>query len=270
MRLRRLGWAGIELDAGGERLVVDHVLDPGIFKAFYGDPRDELIAPDPGRACAALITHLHRDHADVAALQVALSTDGIVLRPARKAVESALDEAATGEAEKALTHSPLDVRACRAGDAFELGPFSVVALAASDGFGSPQISWLIESDGKRVIHGGDTIWHGAWWDIALAHGPIDVACLPANGAEVSFPGWQPAASVPAVMTAEHAVEAARALQARLLVPIHYNRTFDHPEYYRPAPAARERIDAHAARLGVPVRFLDPGDWIEVGPGAEPP
>lgn len=269
MRLRRLGWAGIELEAGGERLVVDHVLDPGVFKAFYGDPRDELIAPDPGRACAALLTHLHRDHADVAAIEGALGSGGTVLRPARKAIESALDEAATGAAEAALAGSALTVRSCDAGDAFELGPFSVLALFASDGFGSPQVSWLIEADGERVMHGGDTLWHGAWWDVALAHGPIDMACLPANGAEVSFPGWQPAASVPAVMTAEQAVDAARALQARLLIPIHYNRTFEHPEHYRPAPDARERIEALAAERGVAVRFLDPGDWIEVGLGAEP-
>ena len=72
----------------------------------------------------------------------------------------------------------------------------MTALFASDGFGSPQVSWLIEADGERVIHGGDTLWHGAWWDVALAHGPIDIACLPANGAAVSFPQWQPAASVP--------------------------------------------------------------------------
>lgn len=183
MRLRRLGWAGIELEAGGERLVVDHVLDPGILKAFYGEPRDELIAPDPGRACAALLTHLHRDHADVAAIELALASGGTVLRPARKARESRLDEAATGEAEAALAGSSLNVRSCDVGDAFEFGPFSVTALFASDGFGLPQVSWLIEADGKRVIHGGDTLWHGAWWDVALAHGPIEIACLPANGAE---------------------------------------------------------------------------------------
>ena len=70
------------------------------------------------------------------------------------------------------------------------------------------------------------------------------------------------------MTAEQAVEAARALQVRLLIPIHYNRTFEHPDYYRPTPDARERIDAAAAKRGVAVRFLDPGDWIEVGLGAE--
>jgi len=92
-----------------------------------------------------------------------------------------------------------------AGDAFDLGPFSVIALPASDGLGSPQVSWLIEADGKRVIHCGDTLRHGAWWDV-----------------------------VPAVMTAEQAVEAARALQARLLVPIHGSRWGSAPSQREPA------------------------------------
>ncbi len=262
MRLRRLDWAGIELEAKDERVVIDHMLDPGIFSAFLGDPRDELIAPDPGRAGAAFLTHLHRDHADVAAIELALASTGTVFRPARPARESKLDEVANGEAEAALAASHLEVRSCGAGDVVEAGPFSATALFASDGLGSPQVSWLIEAGGKKVLHCGDTVWHGAWWEVALAHGPIDFACLPANGAEVSFPHLQPAVSVPAVMTPDQAVEAARALQARALVPIHYNRTLEHAEYYRPVPDAGERIEAAAKQRGVTVRFLDPGVWVD--------
>jgi L-ascorbate metabolism protein UlaG (beta-lactamase superfamily) len=76
MRLRRLGWAGIELDASGESLVVDLLIDPGFFSAFFGEPRDELVEPEPDRACAALLTHLHRDHADIAAIERAVRDGG--------------------------------------------------------------------------------------------------------------------------------------------------------------------------------------------------
>jgi len=126
----------------------------------------------------------------------------------------------------------------------------VTATFASDGLGSPQVSWLIKADGQNVFHGGDTLWHGAWWDVALAHGPIDIACLPANGVEVNFPNLQPRVAVPAVMTPEQAVEAACALQARLMVPIHYNRTFEHPEHYRPVADARTQINGLAAKVSV--------------------
>lgn len=61
----------------------------------------------------------------------------------------------------------------------------------------------------------------------------------------------------------------RALQARLLVPIHYNRTFEHPRYDRLAPDARERIEAFASERDVRVGFLDPGDWYGVGLSVEP-
>ncbi len=268
MRMRRLGWAGIELEAIGEHVVVDHMLDPGILSAFFGEERDELLAPAPGGTRAALVTHLHRDHADVAAIERALPSSGTVLRPPRPRAPSALDEAATGEAEAALSQSRLDVRSCSAGDQVELGPFSATAIFASDGLGSPQVSWLIEADGTTVLHCGDTMWHGAWWDVVLAHGPIDIACLPANGVEVSYPGWEPAASVPAVMTPDQAIEAARALQARTLIPIHYNRTFEHPDYYRPVHDARETLDTLAAQRGVTVGFPDLGEWVDVRPAVE--
>jgi L-ascorbate metabolism protein UlaG (beta-lactamase superfamily) len=264
VRLRRLGWAGIELETGGQSVVVDHVVDPGIVSAFFSDARDELVSPDPGRAGAALLTHLHRDHADVAAIEAALAPDGVVLRPARKRAESSLDEAATGEAEAALAASRLREHPCEPGDAVEIGPFSITALPASDGLGSPQVSWLVKADGQAVLHAGDTLWHGGWWDVVAAHGPIDFAFLPANGAEIAFPQWQPPATVPAVMTPEQAVDAARALQARTLVPIHYNRTFEHPDYYRPIPDARERLEELADRRAIAVRFLEPGEWVDAG------
>jgi L-ascorbate metabolism protein UlaG (beta-lactamase superfamily) len=263
MKLRRLGWAGIELEARGEHLLVDHMLDPGIFAAFYSDERDQLVTPTPGGARAALVTHLHRDHTDVPAIERALSGDGVVLRPEPRSAPTEFDQIATGEAESAFHDSSLEVRACGIGDTVQTGPFSVTATFASDGLGSPQVSWLIEADEHTVFHGGDTLWHGCWWDIALAHGSIDIACLPANGVELNYPHLQPPVPLPAVMAPEEAVEAARALKACLMVPIHYNRTFEHPDMYRPVLGACEQIGALAAEVGVSVRFLEPGEWHDI-------
>jgi L-ascorbate metabolism protein UlaG (beta-lactamase superfamily) len=205
----------------------------------------------------------------VAAIERAVVSGGTIFRPARRRVESPLDEFATSEAEGALAASGLEVRSCAPGDGFEIGPFTITALPASDGLGSPQVSWLIKADSRTVLHAGDTLWHGGWWDIALAHGPIDVALLPANGVEVDYPQWQPAVTVPAVMTPEQAVEAARALQAGTLIPIHYNRTFEHPHYYRPLADADQRVEDLAARRGVDVRFLEPGEWVDAELAAAP-
>jgi hypothetical protein len=65
------------------------------------------------------------------------------------------------------------------------------------------------------------------------------------------------------MTPEQAVDAAFVLGAGALLPIHFNRTFDSPDYYRPVTDARERISARAAERDQPVRFTGPGEWLEV-------
>ena len=264
MRLRRLGWAGIELETDGETLVVDHLLDPGLFKHFMTDEADELVETDRGSVRAALVTHLHRDHTDVAAIERATGGDGLVLRPHPAAPATRLDDVSCGESEQALGESSLDVRPCSPGEAVEIGPFTATALFASDGLGSSQVSWLVEADGAKVLHGGDTTWHGAWWNFAAAHGNVDLACLPGNGVQISYPGWEPNVDEVAVMTPEQCVDAAHVLGAGALLPIHFNRTFDSADHYRPVADAAERISARARERGQAVRFAKPGAWLDVG------
>ncbi|HEV3001533.1 MAG TPA: MBL fold metallo-hydrolase [Solirubrobacteraceae bacterium] len=261
MRLRRLGWAGIELESQGERVVVDLLVDPGIFAGFMGEPRDELIEPEPG-VRAALLTHLHRDHADVGTIRRVLAQDGVVLRP-EPAEITELDEVPLGEAEAALGGGDLAVRTAKPGDSVELGPFTATAVDAVDGLGSPQVSWVVRADGEAVLHGGDTLWHGRWWHIARQQGPIHVACLPANGVQLDYPQYQPAVDEPAALTPEQAVKAARALGAGALCPIHYNATFDREPFYRPVDDPEGRLAAASEKYEVPVAMLRPGEWTEV-------
>src|SRR5690349_8107165 len=86
MRLTWLGWAGAELEsADGVTVVVDPLDDAGAvfapIEAAAGTPLPHVIAPTPGRAVAGLVTHLHRDHADAAALSAALAPGAPVLEP---------------------------------------------------------------------------------------------------------------------------------------------------------------------------------------------
>ena len=85
MRIRWLGWAGVELEEQGERVVVDPLEDAAAVFAWMGEraaamPRPEVIAPRPG-ALAGLVTHLHRDHADAPALAAALADGAPVYEP---------------------------------------------------------------------------------------------------------------------------------------------------------------------------------------------
>src|ERR1700730_17380481 len=85
MRLTWLGWAGVELEVGGATVVVDPVQDASAVFAHLDERtavRPPHVVPStPGRAVAALVTHLHRDHADAKALAAALAPGAPVLEP---------------------------------------------------------------------------------------------------------------------------------------------------------------------------------------------
>src|SRR5689334_12559104 len=67
MRIRWLGWAGVEVEEQGEWLVVDPLQDAGAVFAWMGEkaatmPRPDVVSPRGG-AVAGLVTHLHRGQA---------------------------------------------------------------------------------------------------------------------------------------------------------------------------------------------------------------
>ncbi len=65
VKVRRLGWAGVEIECNGETIVIDYVLDKGPMLPLLRNPDEWFPASSqPGRALAALLTHLHADHAD--------------------------------------------------------------------------------------------------------------------------------------------------------------------------------------------------------------
>ncbi|MGW3467636.1 MBL fold metallo-hydrolase [Saccharopolyspora sp. NPDC000995] len=80
---------------------------------------------------------------------------------------------------------------------------------------------MVQADGQRVFHGGDTMFHGYWWLIARRFSPFDAVFLPANGAVVDAPHLQPPSPLPAAMDPRQAAAAAEILDARYAVPMHY-------------------------------------------------
>jgi L-ascorbate metabolism protein UlaG (beta-lactamase superfamily) len=251
VRVRTLGWAGVEIEHEGHRLAIDPFHDPGPFGPFMAGPATELLAPR-GPLDAALVTHLHRDHTDPPTLAAALAPAAPLLGPARG------EGAGVDGVEQELAEAGLEVTRTPVGESAEIGPFTVTAVEAVDGLGDPQVSWVVAAGDVRLFHGGDTVWHGAWWRIAERRGPFQVAFLPANGARVAFPWLQPAADVPAVLTPEQAVEAARALGARELVAIHHG-ALEHEAYYRPHPDVPGALATAAARHGLAARAAVAGE-----------
>lgn len=259
MEVRWLGWAGVELEQDGETLVIDPLADPaGTFAGFgeaAGGTELPVVFPATlGRAVAGLVSHLHRDHTDAGALAAALAPGAAVYQP--PATEEG--NLALAQAEHELTAAELPRQRVATWGSITAGPFTCTALPAVDGLGDPQVSWLVEAGGRRVLHLGDTLFHGAWWQMARRAGPFDVVLAPINGAVVNFPHQQPPSPMPAAMDPEQAALAGELLGAATVVPMHYGGYALEPHYV-PIANARERFE-EAAR-GRPFRSapLEPGE-----------
>ena len=266
MQLTWLGWAGVELEADGATVVVDPLEDAGAVFAPLGEraaetPIPQVVPPREGRAVAGLVTHLHRDHADARALQAALATGAAVFEPPAGNGDD-LEEMALLQADHELAATGLARRQVAPWQSMTAGPFTLTALPAADGIGDPQVAWLVEADGTRVLHLGDTTFHGYWWRMARRHGPFDVVLVPVNGAVLRFPHRRPASPLPGALTPEQAAIAAELLGARLAIPIHADG-YEIEGVYEPVPGAAEQFASAAAERGVPVRILDVGETIAV-------
>jgi L-ascorbate metabolism protein UlaG (beta-lactamase superfamily) len=223
-----------------------------------------LVAPEPGAAAAGLLTHLHRDHADAAALAAALAPGAPVFGP-EPFGGGDLEQAALAQAEHELRAAGLELVPVRAWETVAAGEWSFTALPAVDGTGDPQVSWLVSGAGATVLHAGDTMPHGWWWRIAQrAADGIDVAFLPINAPRVAFPHRQPASPLPIVMGGREAAVAGALLRAERVVPIHFG-AYDFDPIYVPDPGALDTFRAAAAEHAVTVEEPELGAWFGVRP-----
>lgn len=267
MKVRWLGWAGLEIEAEGAVVVVDSLADPSATFGPLGEqarraPLPAVVEPEArGGAVAGLVSHLHRDHADAGALAGALAADASVYEPVWPGGAD-VENLGLAQANAELERAPLARRAVEVWERIEVGPFILTALPAVDGLGDPQVSWLVEADGQRVLHLGDTLFHGYWWRMARRHGPFDVVFAPINGAAVDFPHLQPPSPLAAAMEPEQAAFAGELLRARTVVPMHYDG-FEVDPWYRPVSEAGARFEAAASGRPYEARVLQPGDSFGV-------
>jgi len=241
LRVQRLAWAGIRLQLDDACVFLDPLVSANVWEDALKDP---LVPVGDARGERwVLVSHRHPDHCDPAAIRQALGDEGTLLYPAQGGAPAV---------------NGVKMRAAALYEPQLLGNFTATAVPAVDGYGDPQVSWIVSAGGRRIIHCGDTLWHGGWWHIGRQFGPFDAAFLPINGARFSW--RKPVSDVPAVMTAEQAVAAAVVIGARRIVPIHYG--VRGAEGYAEDPHAEQELLEQAARRDVAVRLLKPGEWID--------
>ncbi len=243
LKVQRLSWAGIKLELGDMTAFIDPFTSKEIWDGSWKMQIIPLEVTTKSRA--VMITHLHNDHFDQPALKDLLKDSGSVCCHQ----EIAATVASRG----------FKVRSLAKSQALFHGDLTVTPVPAMDGVGEDQVSWVVVGGGKRIFHGGDTLWHGQWYQIARQHGPFDVVFLPING--VTLTGrLLPDSGIPATMTPQQAVATAIVLGAKKLVPIHYGVTDDK---YTEFPDALNVARREADRRRIVLEAAEPGAYINI-------
>ncbi|GGU87101.1 MBL fold metallo-hydrolase [Lentzea flava] len=245
LQVRRLGWAGVEVRLGTTTLLIDALENIEALEPVLGKPKWPLPAVDVPPGTHALITHLHPDHYD-RELMLRVAGTGTVGCHAPIAADL------LGDGIIAISQE--------LGRPRQIGELTVTPVASLDwrGTDSDQVAWVVEGAGRRIIHCGDTMWHGNWWQIARDHGPFDVAFVPVNGVIARFEGYE--ANVPVTLTPEQAVEAAAALQAKALCAIHYE-LFHNPPVYVEQQDIAKRLRRSAESRGIELHLVADGGGV---------
>ena len=92
-------------------------------------------------------------------------------------------------------------------------------------------------------------------------------CYGGAAALAQYIPWRAFVELPVDLTPEQAVDAAYVLGAGRLLPIHFSRTYEHEQMYRPTADIEQRLADAAEQRDVELIFPAIGEWLEVGVAA---
>lgn len=249
MKLQRLSWAGLKVESNGQILLIDAVQN--YQRGASIGPENPFQFVQNTSADVVLITHLHSDHYDPEIIRAVLKPEGSLIVSEQIAADVVND----GLAPQALAMNK----------PHQIGNFTITAVFAMDGVGDKQVSWVIEADGQRILHGGDTMWHNQFWQLGKTWQHFDAVFLPVNGAVVNIPRIAPS-PVPITLTPIQAITVTRLLNADVLVPIHYG--FHKEGMYHQFPQMEEELGQQAEVQNVKVQWVQPGSIVTLPEPAE--
>ena len=136
LRIQRLGWAGVRLQTQSATLFIDPLADASVWGASLKDglaPIGNVVGD-----ATVLVTHRHPDHYDPGTVAQILQHGGTFAYPSALTPTSPL---------------PANVRS-RPSPTWEpqiIGDFTATPVPASDGYGDPQVSWVVSIGSRRMI-----------------------------------------------------------------------------------------------------------------------
>ena len=200
LTITRIGHACQLLEIGDHRVLID----PWFTQTatyYQGEPVAAGVG-DLGRIDAVLVSHEHYDHCDLDALVAGgLDLDVPLVGPGTVA---------------AIAHTKgfHDVRAIEAWETASVGDLTVTATPGQHGV--HEVTFVIQSHGRAVFFGGDSLRVPELDQVPERLGPLDLAVLPTNGLCI-----RPMDMAQVVMDADQAAELTAALRPRVAVPHHY-------------------------------------------------
>jgi len=213
-----LGQMGLRVRMGGMTVLIDY---------FASDfPGRRFPAPVPIPEVAGIDgfvgTHDHLDHIDHEAWRSWSSA----CPDARFVFPSIHRESILGDGIPEERQLPID-----AGQSVRIGHITIHAIPAAHEFLSPDeqgrhpcLQYIVEGEGKRIYHAGDTLRYEGMLPLLKSFGPIDAALLPINGRD----GARYRRNCIGNMTFQEAADLAGELRPGLVIPGHWDMFADNP------------------------------------------
>ena len=208
-----LGQMGLLIDTGNARICID----------YFASTIDGRLTPPPFPADALtgidifIGTHDHIDHIDHEAWKIWAKTnpEAVFIFP-KAHMDSVLEDGISGEKAIGLND----------GGSYSFRDITIHAIAASHEFLDrdektglyPYLQYIIEANGVRIHHAGDTVRYEGMLPKIRSFGDIDVQLLPINGRDakryrIGFIGN---------MTYQEAADLAGETEPKLVIPGHWD------------------------------------------------
>ncbi len=204
---------GLLVKTGGMTLCIDYFASP-----MEGRQTPPPLAEETLTGIDAFLgTHDHVDHIDHEAWKVWARTNpqAKFIFP-RAHMEAVLADGVTEENAVGLND----------GETYQLGDITIHAVAAAHEFLDkddatglyPHLQYIVEANGVRIHHAGDTVRYEGMLARLTAHGPIDAELLPINGRDAE----RLKQGLIGNMTYQEAADLAGETGTRLVIPGHWD------------------------------------------------